>query len=187
MVVEQAFLDSEIESRLRSGATIGSGLVVDLTLDDIDDLAGCMAAGANHCDDARVRWVLGGVFDQPTKLQDRLTDEAPPERPAPGAVDIRRSFTAKQGRYLAVIYYFTKIHDVPPAEADFQKILQGVATCRARDDPHARTPRANRSVGRQGSVDSPPGATGGSSGLGVGLALWGLTRRCTRRPRAPEK
>jgi len=32
-------------------------------------------------------------------------------------------FTAKQGQYLAFIYYCTKIHGVPPAEADFRRFL----------------------------------------------------------------
>jgi Mn-dependent DtxR family transcriptional regulator len=30
-------------------------------------------------------------------------------------------YTPKQGQYLAFIYYFTKIHRVPPAEADMQQ------------------------------------------------------------------
>jgi hypothetical protein len=29
-------------------------------------------------------------------------------------------FTARQGQYLAFIYYYTKIHGTPPAEEDFQ-------------------------------------------------------------------
>jgi repressor LexA len=29
-------------------------------------------------------------------------------------------YTAKQGQYLAFIYYYTKIHGRPPAEADIQ-------------------------------------------------------------------
>jgi len=30
-------------------------------------------------------------------------------------------FTAKQGQYLAFIYYYTKVNGVAPAEADFQR------------------------------------------------------------------
>jgi Mn-dependent DtxR family transcriptional regulator len=33
-------------------------------------------------------------------------------------------FTQKQGQYLAFIYYYTKIHRQPPAEADFQKYFR---------------------------------------------------------------
>jgi Mn-dependent DtxR family transcriptional regulator len=34
-----------------------------------------------------------------------------------------RTFTAKQGQYLAFIYY-TKIHGMPPAEADFRRFFR---------------------------------------------------------------
>jgi len=30
------------------------------------------------------------------------------------------SFTSRQGQFLAFIYYYTKIHGFPPAEADMQ-------------------------------------------------------------------
>ena len=34
---------------------------------------------------------------------------------------VQGSYTAKQGQYLAFIYYYTKIHRQPPAEADIQR------------------------------------------------------------------
>ena len=33
-------------------------------------------------------------------------------------------YTPRQGQYLAFIYYYTKIHGVPPAEADMQKYFR---------------------------------------------------------------
>ncbi|HEU5115716.1 MAG TPA: helix-turn-helix domain-containing protein [Isosphaeraceae bacterium] len=33
-------------------------------------------------------------------------------------------YTPKQGQYLAFIYYYTKIHGIPPAEADMQRYIQ---------------------------------------------------------------
>ncbi|MCI5162354.1 MAG: hypothetical protein D3917_10125 [Candidatus Electrothrix sp. AX5] len=36
----------------------------------------------------------------------------------------QRKFTPKQGQYLAFIYYYTKIHGISPAEADFQKYFK---------------------------------------------------------------
>ena len=33
-------------------------------------------------------------------------------------------FTPKQGQYLAFIYYYTKIHGRPPAEADLQRFFR---------------------------------------------------------------
>lgn len=131
MIVDRAFLDPEVESRLRGAGTLGSRLVVALTLDDIDDLAGCVAAEANHCDDARIRRVFESLFDRLTKLQDRFTDAAPPDRPAIVAPVIGLGFTVKQGQYLAFIYYYTKIHGVPPRGGRSPEVLQGVSACRA--------------------------------------------------------
>jgi Mn-dependent DtxR family transcriptional regulator len=34
---------------------------------------------------------------------------------------VEAAYTPTQGQYLAFIYYYTKTHDVPPAEADFQR------------------------------------------------------------------
>lgn len=42
----------------------------------------------------------------------------PEQRPV-AAIEGFRSFTAKQGQYLAFIYYYTKIHGTPPAEQTF--------------------------------------------------------------------
>jgi hypothetical protein len=38
-------------------------------------------------------------------------------------------FTAKQGQYLAFIYYYSKIHSIPPAEADFQRFFRVTPPC----------------------------------------------------------
>jgi repressor LexA len=44
----------------------------------------------------------------------------------PLAADLRevKPFTAKQGQYLAFIYYYTKIHGTPPAESDFRRFFR---------------------------------------------------------------
>ena len=34
------------------------------------------------------------------------------------------TYTATQGQYLASIYYYTRIHGVPPAEADMQRYFK---------------------------------------------------------------
>ena len=122
LVVERAFLDSALETTLRKATTINSKLVVNLTLDDIDELHGCVAAEANHCDDGKVRRALDTVCNRLGKLLDQFTDEVPD---APAMVESPRPrFTEKQGQYLAVIYYYTKLHGVPPAEADLQRYFK---------------------------------------------------------------
>ena len=63
------------------------------------------------------------------------------------------TFTAKQGQYLAFIYYYTKIHGYPPAEADLQRyfrvsppsVHQMVLTLEARGFIE-RTPGRARSI-----------------------------------------
>ena len=37
---------------------------------------------------------------------------------------LRKPFTAKQGQYLAFIFYYTKIHGFAPAESDMQKYFK---------------------------------------------------------------
>ena len=35
-----------------------------------------------------------------------------------------KPYTAKQGQYLAFIFYYTKIHGVPPAESDMERYFR---------------------------------------------------------------
>ena len=37
---------------------------------------------------------------------------------------VQGTYTARQGQYLAFIYYYTKIHRQSPAEADMQRYFQ---------------------------------------------------------------
>lgn len=39
----------------------------------------------------------------------------------PSAAVTSKPYTAKQGQYLAFIFYYTKIHGLAPAESDMQK------------------------------------------------------------------
>lgn len=41
-----------------------------------------------------------------------------------GNVRETKSFTPKQGQYLAFIYYYTKMHGRAPVEADFRKFFR---------------------------------------------------------------
>lgn len=82
LVLAMAYLDPDIEARLREAVSAGPGFVAELTLDDIDELAGSVAAEANHCDEARRRSGLDRIFDRLTILEDRYTDAPPPARVA---------------------------------------------------------------------------------------------------------
>lgn len=49
--------------------------------------------------------------------------QAGPSCPRP-EVKVTPLYTAKQGQYLAFIYYFTKIHGEPPSEAEIQRYFR---------------------------------------------------------------
>ena len=105
-------------------APLGSRLIVQLTFDDVDNLAGHVAEEANHCAESRVGARAGSVCDRRANVKAMFTDEE--ARPGT-AFDEARPFTVEQGRYLAFIYYYTKIHRRPPAESDFQRFCVSIA------------------------------------------------------------
>jgi hypothetical protein len=45
------------------------------------------------------------------------------------------SYTAKQGQYLAFVYYYTQIHGRSPSEADMQSLFPGFAALSPSDGP----------------------------------------------------
>ena len=104
--------------RARSAARIAD---VQLTFDDVDDLAGHVTEEPNHCAESRVGGALAPVCARRANIEAMVTDEE--ARPGT-ASDEARPFTAKQGQYLAFIYYYTKIHRMPPAESDFQRFFR---------------------------------------------------------------
>ena len=57
-------------------------------------------------------------------------------------------YTPRQGQYLAFIYYYTKIHGVPPAEADMQRYF--------RVSPPA-VHEMVKTLDRQGFIEREPG------------------------------
>lgn len=96
LIIERTFIDAELEERLQAAQALGSRLVVHLTLDDVDDLAGHVAAEANHCEEPRVRRALEVVYERLAHLEARFTDE---EEGPVAAIESGRPFTAKQRRF----------------------------------------------------------------------------------------
>jgi hypothetical protein len=84
------------------------------------------------------------------RIDDRHAAEADG---APGPSLAQARYTARQGQYLAFIFYYTKIHGIPPAEADLQRYFRVSApTVHAmlvsleEKGLIARTPRMPRSI-----------------------------------------
>jgi hypothetical protein len=56
------FVDNELEQKLR--LVVAGAQAVQLTLDDLEDLAGCVAAEANHTKDKRLEKKLDRIFER---------------------------------------------------------------------------------------------------------------------------
>jgi Mn-dependent DtxR family transcriptional regulator len=84
----------------------------------------------------------------------------------PNTASVASTYTATQGQYLAFIYYYTKIHGVPPAEADMQRYFKvsppsvhNMIVTLEKRRLIARTPGAARSVRLLLSRDQLPDLT----------------------------
>lgn len=55
-----------------------AGEPVMMTLDDLEDFGGSVAAEANHCDDENKEEKLDAIFQKTQDLLDTYTDEEPP-------------------------------------------------------------------------------------------------------------
>jgi hypothetical protein len=68
LVIEETFAGPNLTKRLRLARVSGEKLAVRYTLDDLDELAGYIAAAANHAD-------YVGLQDERDALFERLRDE----------------------------------------------------------------------------------------------------------------
>jgi hypothetical protein len=130
VILERTFVGGDLERRIRVAPANGECVVIDLTLDDLDELLGFVAAEANHSKDPRIAKHLYGIHERLQQIEATYTDEpdepADPHRPnpAPQTPTPRERYTPKQGQYLSFIYYYTKIHGIPPAEAEIQRYFR---------------------------------------------------------------
>jgi len=69
-------LDQEYEQIIRDTP---SGKPMILTLDDLEDFSGYIAAEANHCDDRKMQKKLDTVLEKIQSVMDKYTDEEPPQ------------------------------------------------------------------------------------------------------------
>ena len=122
LMLEHTFIEPELEKRLRIAVTEGASIVVGLTLDDLDDLLGHVAAEANHSKDASFRRHLDTLYNRLRDVEEGYTDDPSTVRFA--AIPRGPRYTPKQGQYLAFIHYYTKIHRQAPSEADLQRYFE---------------------------------------------------------------
>lgn len=120
LVCDRAFLSPEVDGKLRAAHRGAGGLEVALSMDELDELLGCVAAEANHSTVRQERARFFEVCDKLTELLDGHAVAPPP----PSVPEVPPPFTTAQGQYLSFIYYFTKLHRRAPAEADFREYFQ---------------------------------------------------------------
>ena len=53
----------------------GTGIRVDLSLDEIEEIQGYVAAAANHCDDGKLQKKLDALFEKFQKFLDSYDDQ----------------------------------------------------------------------------------------------------------------
>jgi Plasmid pRiA4b ORF-3-like protein len=70
------YLDPKVEATLRKTP---AGRPIKMTLDELDELAGCVAAEANHTKNRKLGKILDGIFVKVERLLATHTDERPPK------------------------------------------------------------------------------------------------------------
>ncbi len=122
LILAHTFIDPELQQRLRVAEVDGASIVARLTLDDLDDLLGHVAAEANHSKDATLRRRLDMIYQRLRDVDEAHTDDPSTIRRVP--LFSLPKYTPKQGQYLAFIYYYTKVHGQAPSEADLQRYFK---------------------------------------------------------------
>jgi repressor LexA len=122
LILEHAFIDPELAQRLRVAEAEGASIIARLTLDDIDELLGAVAAEANHAKDARLAKGLNTIYERLRDVEEAHTNDPSAARLAP--VFPVPKYTPKEGQYLAFIHYYSKIHGEAPSEADLQRYFK---------------------------------------------------------------
>lgn len=74
LILEHAFADEALLGRLRVAPTANQRAVFHFTLDDLDDLAGCVAAEANHAKDKKLRKEWDRIFTRISDVLDSYVD-----------------------------------------------------------------------------------------------------------------
>ncbi len=76
LILSHTFADESLTNRLRAASKKGERPVIRFTLNDLDELAGFVAAEANHTRDKKLRKELDQLFDRVQATLDGYTDEA---------------------------------------------------------------------------------------------------------------
>lgn len=135
--MSQERLEAEaLKLPIRERASLAHSLLESLDEDDAED-------SAEEIERRLAGYRAGRIFGDKDQEPATLSEQAVPDT----------RYTPRQGQYLSFIYYYTKIHNRPPAETDMQRyfrvsppaVHQMVLTLDARGLIE-RIPRTPRSV-----------------------------------------
>lgn len=168
LILERTFIDPEMEQQLREAQMSDSRLVIRLTLADVEDVAGYIAAEANHCKDRRVQRALYAVYDRLSQLQHEYTDE-PPTFPVVATTDrvSPLKYTAKQGQYLCVHLLLQQDSWDSSSGSRPAAILSRISAGGTPNHRGTRTARAHRAAAGEGVLDSAADRSIRVAGFGV--------------------
>lgn len=77
LIREETFFAGEVLESLAAAAPIAGKLTLHLTLEDLDDLAGYVAAAANHCPKKKLQRELDQLYDVIRNVEQSYADEEP--------------------------------------------------------------------------------------------------------------
>jgi hypothetical protein len=83
LILKHSLAGDDLTRRLRLVPPPGRSLVVRYTLDDLDDLAGYVAADANHIEDRKLRKKWDRLFTRIVRILETHTDQAEKTRRDP--------------------------------------------------------------------------------------------------------
>ena len=75
LILQHTFADDSLTRRLRIVPRAGESAAYRFTLDELDELAGYVAAEANHAKDKKLKKQLARLFDRIWALLESYTDE----------------------------------------------------------------------------------------------------------------
>jgi hypothetical protein len=75
LILQHTFAGDELTRRLRRTPQTGESLTHHFNLDDLDDLAGYVAAEANHAKDKKMQKRLQTLYNRIATLMESYTDE----------------------------------------------------------------------------------------------------------------
>ncbi len=71
LIVNQTFAVDDLTERLHKAKVEGKYITVSYTLDEIEDLAGFIAAEANHAEDKKLEKKLDALYDKISDIEDK--------------------------------------------------------------------------------------------------------------------